>query len=161
MLKIIVAMDKNRVIGLKGKMPWHIAEDLAYFKKQTLGHTLIMGKNTYLSIGKALPQRTNIVLSRDPTFKPPDAQVCNSLEEAISLAPDAFIIGGASIFEQALPQADLMYITHIEANFGGDRYFPGIDYSEWKQLSCQDAESVAGYNMRFCLYQRIKARLGD
>ncbi|MDI3503800.1 MAG: dihydrofolate reductase [Candidatus Cloacimonadota bacterium] len=159
MLKIIVAMDQNRVIGSKGKIPWHIAEDLAYFKKQTLGHSVIMGKNTYLSIGRALPHRKNIVLSRDPAFAPPDAQVCKSLEEAISLAPDAFIIGGASIFEQALPQVDQMYITHIEAHFAGDRYFPRIDYAAWQQLSCQDAVSDSGYSLRFCIYQRSKAKL--
>jgi dihydrofolate reductase len=153
-LKIIVAIAQNWVIGNQNQMPWHIAEDLAHFKKQTINHTVIMGKNTYLSIGKALPQRKNIVLSRDPQFAPPDVEVCSSLAEAISHEPDAFIIGGASIFAQALPQVSLLYITHIDTAFEGDRVFPKLDFEQWQTLSCKNSLSVEGYQLSFCVYQR-------
>lgn len=151
--KIIVAMDKNRVIGKGNQIPWHISEDLAYFKKITMGHTVIMGRKTYFSIGKALPGRKNVVLSRDKSLSLNDAIVVHNL---FGLAePEAFVIGGASIFEQALDMADTLYITHIDAEFDGDIKFPEINWDLWTLVSCKDQMSSAGYKLSFCVYKRL------
>jgi len=154
-LKIIVAMANDRVIGQDNSMPWHIPEDLAHFRQTTMGHSVIMGKNTYLSIGKALDGRTNIVLSRDPEFRPPDSVVYHDIAAAIEDYPEAFIIGGAKVFEQALPYAGQLYITHIDLDIPGDTRFPEIDLAKYQLLSCKASISRDGtYPLRFCLYQR-------
>lgn len=153
-LKIIVAMTRDRVIGKDNQMPWHIPEDLAHFKRETTGHSIIMGRKTYLSIGRALPNRKNIVLSRDPSFSAEGVVVYHSLAEAIAAEPDAFIIGGAAIFEQALPQVDELYITHIEANIDGDRKFPELDWQLWEEEECTEADTKSGYKLRYCRYIR-------
>lgn len=147
-------MTQNRVIGKDNKMPWHLPEDLAYFKRTTTGHSVIMGRKTYLSIGKALPNRKNIVLTRDDTFSAEDAVVYHSLSEAIADEPDAFILGGADIFEQALPLAQELYITHIEAEIDGDRQFPSVDWQLWQEEECAELDSKGGYKLRFCRYKR-------
>jgi len=146
-------MDRNRVIGNDNQMPWHLPEDLAYFKRITMGHTVIMGRKTYLSIGKALPGRKNIVLSRDPDFEPKDAQIVDNLLDATE--PGAFIIGGASIFEQTIDLVDTLYITHIDAEIGGDRKFPKLDWHHFRKVSCEEIQSSAGYKLSFCKYERI------
>lgn len=153
-LKIIVAMTQDRVIGKDNQMPWHIPEDLAHFKRETTGHSIIMGRKTYLSIGRALPNRQNIVLSRDEAFAGKDLIVYHSLAEAIAAEPDAFIIGGAAIFEQALPLVDELYITHIEADIEGDRKFPELDWSLWQEQACTELLAASGYKLRFCKYKR-------
>jgi len=153
-LKIIVAMTQGRVIGKDNQMPWHIPEDLAHFKRITTGHSIIMGRKTYLPIGRALPNRKNIVLSRDESFAGKDLVVYHSLAEAIAAEPDAFIIGGAAIFEQALPLVDELYITHIEAEIDGDRKFPELDWQLWHEEECQEADTKSGYKLRFCKYKR-------
>lgn len=153
-LKIIVAMTQNRVIGKDNQMPWHIPEDLAHFKKETTGHSIIMGRKTYLSIGRALPKRKNIVLSRDPSFSAEGVVVYHSLVEAIAAEPDAFIIGGAAIFEQALPLVNELYITHIEAEIKGDRQFPKLDWQLWQEQECTELHTASGYKLRFCKYKR-------
>lgn len=137
-------------------MPWHIPEDLAYFKKTTLGHTVIMGSNTYRSIGKALPGRRNIVLSRSIELKLPDAEVYHSFEAAINAHPDAFVIGGAQLFALALPLASTLYITHIDQYIAGDTRFPELDLCAYRCLSCTENSSTNGqYPMRFCVYGRL------
>lgn len=151
-------MTQNRVIGKDNKMPWHIPEDLAHFKRMTTGHTVIMGRKTYLSIGKALPNRKNIVLSRDDSFLVEDATVYHSLAEAIADEPDAFILGGTNIFEQALPLVNELYITHIEAEIDGDRKFPHIDWQQWQEEDCKEADTKSGYQLRFCKYHRKQAK---
>ncbi|MCB5262080.1 MAG: dihydrofolate reductase [Candidatus Cloacimonetes bacterium] len=156
-LKIIVAMTRGRVIGKDNQMPWQIPEDLAYFKKVTSGHSVIMGRKTFLSIGQALPHRKNIVLSRDPSFTAQDVIVYHSLAQAISAEPDAFIIGGATIFEQALPLVEELYITHIEAEIKGDRKFPEIDWTLWLEQECTELHAASGYKLRFCRYKSKKA----
>jgi dihydrofolate reductase len=153
MLSIIVAMGKNRVIGKDNQMPWHLPEDLAYFKKVTMGSTVIMGKKTYYSIGKALPGRRNIVLSRDLKLSLKDAEIAHDIKEAAT--HEAFIIGGASIFEQTLDMVDRLYITHIDSDFEGDRKFPRIDWDEWQEISHEELTSSTGIQLRFSVYQRI------
>lgn len=129
-LSIIVAMSQNRVIGKDNKLPWHLSEDLKRFKKITMGHPIIMGRKTYESIGRPLPGRENIVITRNPEFKAEGVTIVHSLEEAVKRKDpkeELFIIGGAEIYKSALPQVDKLYITRIEKDFDGDVFFPEID----------------------------------
>lgn len=129
-LSIIVAMSKNRVIGKDNKIPWHIVEDLKRFKKITMGHPIIMGRKTFESIGRPLPGRENIVITRNPDFKAEGVTVVHSLDQALngrSTNEELFIIGGAEIYKSVLPQVDKLYITRIEKEFEGDAFFPELD----------------------------------
>jgi len=134
---IIVAMTKDRLIGRGGRLPWHDSEDLKHFKRTTSGHAVIMGRRTWESIGRPLPDRRNIVISRQTDFRAAGADVVHSLQEAIDLCrqraeEQAFIIGGAQLYEQALPMADEMIVTSVEAECRrGDTFFPPWDESEW------------------------------
>ncbi|MDR2894226.1 MAG: dihydrofolate reductase [Alistipes sp.] len=156
MLKIIVATAKDGVIGLGGKMPWHIAEDLQYFKRVTLGHTVVMGRKTFESLGRPLPGRTNVVITRNESFAPAGVEVAHSLEEAAHNHPDAFIIGGADIYRQALPLAGELYITHIDADYEGDTRFPEWNPAEWIPVSSEWHERGEKFPhpFEFALYRR-------
>jgi dihydrofolate reductase len=137
MISLIWAMDKNRLIGKDNKLPWRLPADLAYFKKMTLGHTVIMGRKTFESIGKPLPERQNIVVSRNNDFNPKGCTVCHSILEVPELCSDgeAFVIGGADIYSAFLPYAAKLYLTLIEHEFSGDLFFPEINYDEWELVS--------------------------
>lgn len=152
-LKIIVAVAKNGAIGKDNHMPWDLPEDLKYFKETTMGHAIIMGRKTYESLGKALPGRKNIVISRSD-IELSDAIVYNSLTDAIESENDAFIIGGAEIYKQAMPFADYLYITHIDAEIEADRYFPPIDESLWEKQSSKQLISANGIPLEFAIYGR-------
>jgi dihydrofolate reductase len=133
-LALIAAVAQNRTIGKDGGMPWHIPADLAYFRKVTRGHAVIMGRKTWESLGKALPQRRNIVVTsnRDAVF--PGAETAGSLEEAVALCAGekvVFCIGGAVLYKEALPDADLLYLTEIQEVIEGDTQFPVVDWNEW------------------------------
>lgn len=134
---LIVAMDEQRGIGKAGTLPWHLPEDLRHFRDTTLNHTVVMGHRTFHSIGRALPKRTNIVISRDGVDKfPPGVIVTNELRHALSLASRApeqkvFVIGGASVYEQALGIASELIVTHVPGVYDCDRFFPEIDLTEW------------------------------
>jgi len=150
MLSIIVAIAKNNCIGIKGKLPWNIPEDLEYFKKTTLNKTVIMGKNTFESIlsylGKPLPNRKNIVVALEKDYQVPVGVILhNSLNEAIASAKneDAFIIGGASIYAQAFPLADKLYITHVNQTVDGDAFFPVIDKTQWREEWREDHDGFS------------------
>jgi len=132
-LSIIVAMTNNRVIGKDNEMPWHLSDDLKNFKKLTLGKTVIMGRLTYDSIGKPLPKRRNIVLSR--SLKDEKVNVFSNVEEALeetSSEEEVFIIGGQDIYSQTIKKATKLYITMIDSEIEGDKFFPNIDLSDWK-----------------------------
>jgi len=134
---IVVAMTKDQVIGLNGKMPWHISDDLKLFKKITLGGTVIMGRTTFESIGKPLPGRNNIVVSA--TVKEiPGSTVCQDFEEAVkkaeALGSKIFFIGGASIYKQALHLADALHVSWIKQDYAGDTRFPEFDPSGWQEI---------------------------
>ena len=132
-ISIIVAMTNNRVIGKDNQMPWHLSDDLKNFKKLTLGKTVIMGRLTYDSIGKPLPNRKNIVLSR--SLKDKKVDVLSNVEEALevtSAEEEVFIIGGQDIYSQTIKKATKLYITMIDCEIKGDKFFPNIDLSEWK-----------------------------
>ena len=137
---IVVAVARNGVIGRDNALPWRLPADLAHFKKVTMGHPVVMGRRTYESIGKPLPGRKNIVVSRNRGFQAPGCTVVASLDEAWSAAgdaPEVSVIGGTSLFEETLPAADVIHLTEVEANVEGDAYFPPFDRGEW------DAREIA------------------
>ncbi|MFD1849485.1 dihydrofolate reductase [Oceanobacillus bengalensis] len=140
MISLLVAMDRNRVIGLKNDLPWYLPRDLKFFKEKTTGHTIIMGRKTFDSIGKALPNRKNIVITRNKKDFPDGVEVINDIEAVIErnkMNPDEelFVIGGATIFEQIIDVSDRMYITWIDEEFAGDTYFPSFREEDWVETS--------------------------
>jgi dihydrofolate reductase len=137
---LVVAMSRNRVIGRDNQLPWRLPADLAFFKRVTMGHPMIMGRRTYESIGRPLPGRRSIVLTTDRTYRAPGCTVVPSMEEAYRAAGDAeevSIIGGSSIFEAALPQADVIYLTEVDADVEGDVHFPDFDRSQWRETELE------------------------
>jgi len=139
-LSIIVAMDDNRLIGKDSSLPWHLPADLAFFKKVTTGHSIVMGRKTFDSIGRPLPNRRNIVITRSTEVTIEGCEVFNSIDDALFSAKDedeVLVIGGANLCMQVLDQVDRLYITHIEGLFSGDTYFPEYNESEWQEISCQ------------------------
>ena len=136
-LALIAARARNGVIGLDNRMPWHLPEDLAYFKRVTLGKPVVMGRKTFESIGRPLPGRLNIVVTRNPGWQAAGVQVAHSLDAALVLAAAAvpeeiMLIGGAELYRLALPQADVLYLTEIDAEFAGDAFFPEVDLARWR-----------------------------
>lgn len=134
-INLIVAMSENRVIGAKGEIPWHLPKDLKRVKELTTGHAIIMGENTYNSIGKPLPNRLNVVMSLDDTFNPPWVTVVRSIDEALEACQDyneVFIFGGGQIYELFLPYVDRIYMTFVMDTFKGDTFFPKLDITDWK-----------------------------
>lgn len=143
MLSIIVAISENNVIGKDNDLIWHLPRDLKHFKETTIGHYVIQGRKTYESYGKPLPNRTNVIITRDKDYTAEGCIVVHSLEEAIKKAEndtEPFIIGGGKIYEQALPLVDRIYITKIHHSFDGDTYFPEINMDEWKLTDKRDFE---------------------
>jgi len=169
-LSLIVALAENRVIGRDNQLPWHLPNDLKYFKNVTLGKPVVMGRKTYESIGRPLPGRTNIVITRQADYQPPGAndsvKVVASLAAARQLAEqvcqedgqdEAMIIGGAEIYSQALPLVDQMYLTEVHAELEGDAWFPEFDRSAWKKVSGEDhpAEGKNPFAYSFNVYQPV------
>ncbi len=134
MISLIVAMSQNRVIGREGQIPWHLSEDLKRFKQITMGHPVVMGRKTFESIGKPLPGRENIVLTRDPHFNPPGVTLIHAVDEILNMNGEIFVIGGAEIYKQFLPQSDKIYLTLIDDEFDGDAFFPEIDWENDFQI---------------------------
>ena len=138
-ISIIAALDEQGGIGFENDMPWHIPGDLVRFKELTMGHHIILGRKTSQSIGKPLPGRKMIVLSRNPEFQMAESQVASSLQEALQMARDAgesesFVIGGAEIYRIALPLAEKMYLTHVHTSSQADVYFPDYDLGNWLKI---------------------------
>lgn len=161
---MISAVAENRVIGNKNKLPWHMPADFKWFKDKTLGKTIILGLNTFKSIGeKPLPNRKHIILNNDPSFKAPEGCLtANSIDEAIKLAgsvEEIMICGGASVYKQFLPLADRLYLTYIHESFEGDTYFPEMNMAEWKEISREDhqADENNKYPYSFVVLERKKA----
>ena len=133
-----IAFGENRGLGFGNKLPWYLPDDLKKFKKITRGHTVIMGRKTYDSMGRLLPERKNIIITRDKNYKVNGATVVHSIEEAIEKCKgeeEIFVIGGGEILKLALPYVNRMYLTHVEANVPADSFFPEIDWSKWKVVS--------------------------
>ncbi len=160
-LSAIVAVAQNGVIGNNNQLIWHISEDLKYFKATTINHSIIMGRKSYESIGKALPNRRNIIVTRNVEFEAPGCEVVNSIEEAIALCSsesEVFISGGGEIYKAALPLCDRLYITEISQSYEGSTVFPEIDKNAWREISREDFERGAKYEhpFSFVVYESIK-----
>ncbi|HZS43626.1 MAG TPA: dihydrofolate reductase [Blastocatellia bacterium] len=157
-ISIIVAMSINRVIGLNNALPWRLSADLKRFKQLTMGHCLIMGRKTFESIGRPLPGRTTIVVTRQRGFKPDGVQIAHSLEDAINQASgdEVFIAGGAQIYNESIQMADRLYMTIIEKEFEGDAFFPEINFSDWRLESEEkhEPDSQFEYSYSFLTYDR-------
>ncbi|MEE6075587.1 type 3 dihydrofolate reductase [Avibacterium paragallinarum] len=158
-LSLIVAMTKNNVIGKDNQMPWHLPADLAWFRQNTQGKPVIMGRKTFESIGRPLPKRTNIVLSRSP-FQHEGVIWKSDFESAVDFVkdfPEIMLIGGGELFKQYLPIADKLYLTEIQAEIDGDTFFPQIDWAEWKIEFEQyrPADENNPYDCRSLILQRI------
>lgn len=158
-ISIIVAVaGKKRVIGKKGSLPWYIPEELKRFKSITMGHPIIMGRKTHESIGKALPGRTNIVITHEPNYQAGGCMVVHSLDEAIKLAQnqsggdEVFIIGGGQIYQEAIGMANKLYLTYIDKEIEGDVFFP--DYSEFKKVIFEEDHEKDGLKYKFLDLER-------
>jgi dihydrofolate reductase len=159
MISIIVAMDKNRVIGAKNEIPWKLPADLRRFRDITIGHTVIMGRKTYETIGRALPHRINIVVTRQRDFAPAGCVAVDSIEKALAISSEIdeiFFIGGGEIYSQIMPRAERLYVTEIDAEFPGSVFFPEINPFEWRLM-----ERITGkmdeknpYEHKFVIYER-------
>lgn len=137
-IAIVVAMDRNHVIGREGGLPWHLPSDLRHFKRLTMGRPIIMGRRTHASIGRPLPGRDNIVVTGNPAYLAPGCRIAHSLEEALSLAADApvaCVIGGAALYREALPLASRIYLTEVHADAHGDVRFPQFDRARWCEVA--------------------------
>jgi dihydrofolate reductase len=161
MISIISAVAENRVIGNKNQIPWHMPADFKYFKEKTMGKTIVMGLNTFNSIGgKPLPGRKHIILNNDPNYIPPkDCVAAHSIEEVLEIGKsvgELMICGGASVYKQFLPLAQRLYLTYIHQNFQGDTYFPEVNLKEWKEVKRIDnkADEKNKYDYSFVVLER-------
>jgi len=161
---LIAAMDRKRVIGKDGKMPWHLPEDLTWFKRHTLHNPVLMGRRTYESLPGPLPQRLNIVLSRKASYQvAPDVRLCSNLTDAMHLAGQSydpavnklFVIGGANLFAQLLPRAGYLYLSMIDAEYEGDTWFPDYDPADWSSLHHEWTVSASGTRIDFQILARL------
>jgi dihydrofolate reductase len=158
-ISIIAAMDRNRLIGNNNQLPWHLPADLAHFKKVTLNKPILMGRKTYESIGRPLPGRENIVLTRSVGLEIEGVTVVNSLEAAIEGQKDdaeLMVIGGSTIYELVLPRAQRMYLSYVDGEFEGDAWFPEFDESQWtiSDSVIQEPDEKNRYGCRFITYER-------
>lgn len=169
-ISIISAVAENKVIGNKNSLPWHLPADFKYFKEKTLGKTIVLGLNTFKSIGeKPLPGRKHIILNNDPDYVAPEGCfVAHSIEEVMEIInndpsinsgqkSEIFVCGGASVYKQFLPLAGRLYLTYIHHNFEGDTYFPEFDIKEWKEAGRQNCQPDKNniYSYSFVIYDRI------
>ena len=156
-LTLVVAIDANNGIGIDNQLPWHLPEDLAHFKRVTLGRPIVMGRKTFDSIGRALPGRRNIVITRNAAWAHPGVETAASLEQAIALlgSERASIIGGAQVFNEALAVADEMIVTHIDHVFDCDTFFPPIDPARWVETArVSHHDAAIGCDYAFVTYER-------
>ncbi|MCH2558928.1 MAG: dihydrofolate reductase [Alcanivorax sp.] len=164
-LAMMAAKASNDVIGRDNKLPWYLPNDLKYFKQATLGKPIIMGRNTWESLKRPLPGRTNIVITRQRQYPAEGAKVVATLEQALELAEhvalidgqdEVVVIGGAQIYALALPRADRLYLTEVHAEVPGDTYFPAVDAAQWREIGREDfqAEGPNPYDYSFVVYER-------
>ena len=160
-ITLLAAVGTNLAIGQDGRMPWHLPEDLAHFKATTMGHVMVMGRKTYDSIGRALPGRRTIVITRQSGWHAPSVEVAHSLPEALALAgpADVFVVGGSDVYQQAMPFADRMLLTEIAQAPQGDAFFPAFSAEEWRETTREPHDGFA-----FVTYERTlrsqRARTG-
>ncbi len=154
-------MARNRVIGADGGIPWHLPEELKRFKKLTLGHHIVMGRKTWESIGRLLPGRTTVIVTRQPGYRAPGAQVAHSLDDAIAACgadDEIFVIGGAELYSQALSRAGRLYLTTVDAEVAGDTVMPEYDARDWREVSAVSfaADERHRYPYRCAILERKK-----
>lgn len=163
-LAIIVAMSTNRVIGIDNELPWHLPEDLKHFKQKTLGKPVVMGRKTFESIGRPLPERKNIVITRDAAWSAEGVEVVNSVDDAITIASqhalaesvsEVMLIGGAMIYEQVLPLVSKLYITEVKSIIEGDAYFPEVDLKQWLE-SHRESHISEAQNLSYDFVEYIR-----
>jgi dihydrofolate reductase len=165
-LSVIVAVAENLVVGKNNALPWHLSEDLQYFKRTTLGKPIVMGRKTFESIGRPLPGRTNIVITGNPEYFAQGIKIVSSLEQALELAQDIalvddarelMVIGGAAVYAAAIPVADRLYVTEVHAEVEGDAYLPSIEWGNWVESSRERHMAIAPnpYDYSFVVYDRI------
>lgn len=161
-LTLIVAMDSQRGIGRDNDLPWKLPNDLKHFKELTLGKPVVMGRRTYESIGRPLPQRLNIVLTHDPDYEAIGCTVVRSLDEALRVAgdaPEVMILGGATLFKQTLPRARRIHLTEVHADVAADTWFPAFDAGQWREVSREPhaADDRHAYPYTFVTLERVLA----
>lgn len=165
-LSLIVAISENGVIGRKGQLPWRLSADLARFRQLTMGHHLVMGRKTFESIGRALPGRTSLVISRQSAYSAPGAVVVPDLQRALDIAQDdseVFVIGGGEIYRQALPLADRIYLTRVHAVIEGETTFPDLPGDQWRlveQSPRQSADEKNEFDHSLFIYERARSWSG-
>lgn len=160
MISLIAAMSHHRVIGYRGQMPWHLPAELAYFKKLTLGKPVLMGRRTFCSLGKPLPNRRNLVLTQQPDLHLPGCEIFHSLAAVQAVAAttaELMVIGGATLYEQTLPLAHRLYLTFIDAELDGDTYFPEWDSTQWREVSRTEhaAEAKNRWAFTMVIFHRL------
>lgn len=161
-LSLIAAMAKNRVIGIENRLPWKLPEDLAHFKALTLGHPILMGRKTFESLGRPLPGRRNIVITRNVNYQPAGCEIATSIPAAIDLCAEAeeiFFIGGAELYKQVLPIVDRMYLTEVQIEAQGDAWFPEYDRALFSEVSREShmGEKSDALRFDFVVYERAPA----
>jgi dihydrofolate reductase len=160
-LSLVVAMARNRVIGADGAIPWRLPEELKRFKALTAGHHIIMGRKTWESIGRPLPGRASVVVTRQRGYRAPGALVTHSLDDAITACggdTEIFVIGGAALYAQALPLVNRLYLTTVDAEVSGDTFMPEFDFGRWREVSSRSfaADERHRYPFRCAVYERIQ-----
>jgi dihydrofolate reductase len=161
-ISLIVAMASNRAIGLNNKMPWHLSADLKKFKEITMGAPILMGRKTYESIGRPLPGRTNIIISRNPSYSQQGCLVFNDINQALASCADAeevFVIGGSDFYKSMLPVADTLYLTLIHQEFSGDTFFPEIDAEQWIEVDREDIKDDPDVTFSYSFLKLEKRKL--
>ena len=162
-ISIIVAMASNRAIGLNNQMPWHLSADLKKFKAITMGAPILMGRKTHESIGRPLPGRDNIIISRNPDYQAHGCLVFNDIDQALEACQqydEIFVIGGATFYEVMLPKANSLYLTQIDKVFAGDTYFPKIDGGQWKEVAREDIKGDDSVDFSYSFIKLEKQSFG-
>ncbi len=159
-ISVIVAMAANRAIGLENKMPWHLSADLKKFKQITMGSPILMGRKTFESIGRPLPGRKNIIISRNTYYQQPGCFVFNTIEDAFAdcqQEEEIFVIGGATFYQAVLPRADRLYLTEINQSFSADTFFPEFDRDDWQEIAREDIDNdpAVDFSYSFLTLERI------
>ena len=156
-LSLIAAVAENGVIGVNNTLPWHLPEDLKRFRALTTGHHIIMGRKTYESLNRLLPGRITVIVTRNPDYRVEGALIADSLEQAIAQCDqddEAFLIGGAELYEEGMKLADKLYLTEIHATFAGDAYFPIVDLNVWSEAARESHVSEKGLKYSYVTYLR-------
>lgn len=162
-ISLIAAVSRNGVIGNRGKIPWRLPDDMRRFREITSGHPVVMGRKTYESIGKPLPERENIIVTRQEKYEAPGCVVVHTLEKALDAArangtEEAFVIGGAELYREAVPLADKLYLTKINEDFKGDAFFPEINQEEWKKTAEEKGieDEKNSHSHTFFIFEKLK-----